>query len=151
MEPPPSLGRIGQKLTVGPPPSIGWRIARAIIGWLPIGLAIGWASGELTGCGRFAATCDPGTAPVAWAAQVAVFLLLLALPTVAGWAVVGAAVSLLVAVPATLFVTASAGGAAAQEGTSFLGVVLGLAWLGGAVAAAVLLRRSTAGRTGPVS
>lgn len=151
IEPPPSLGRIGQALTVGAPSSFGWRVARAVIGWLPIGLAIGWASGEVTGCGRFAATCDPGTAPLTWAAQGLVFLLLLALPTLAGWAVVAAAVSMIVAIPATLFVTASAGGAAAHAGSSFLGVVLGLAWLGGAVAAAVLLRGSTAGRAGPVS
>jgi hypothetical protein len=151
IEPPPSVSRIGQALTVGAPPSFGWRVARAIIGWLPIGLAIGWASGELTGCGRFAATCDPGTAPITWAAQVAVFLLLLALPTVAGWAVVAAVVSLVVAIPATLFVTASAGGAAAQAGPSFLGIVLGLAWLGGVLAAAILLRGATAGRAGPVS
>jgi curved DNA-binding protein CbpA len=151
IEEPPSLSRIGHALTVGAPPSFGWRVARATIGWLPIGLAIGWASGELTGCSRFAATCDPGTAPLTWAAQALVFVLLLALPTLAGWAVVAAVVSLIVAVPATLFVTASAGGAAGQAGPSFLGIVLGLAWLGGAIAAAILLRGSTAGRAGPVS
>ena len=151
IEPSPSLGRIGRALTVGAPPSMTWRIARAVIGWLPIGLAIGWLSGELTGCGRFAATCDPGTAPIAWAAQAAVLLVLFALPGMAGWAVVAAAVSLVVALPATLFVTASAGGDAAQAGPSFLGVVLGLAWLGGAVAAAIFLRRTAAGPAGPVS
>ncbi|MCJ7711695.1 MAG: DnaJ domain-containing protein [Chloroflexi bacterium] len=142
-------------LTTGAPPSTGWRVARAIIAWLPIGLAIGWASGELTGCGRFSASCDQGTAPIVWLLQVLVFGLLLALPTVAGWAVVGALVSLVVAVPATLFATANAQTAAGGTGSTgdltLLVVVLVLAWLGGIGVAFAMERGPLPGRSGPVS
>jgi len=157
--PSPSLSDVWHALTLGGAPSIGWRIARAVIAWIPVALAIGWAAGELTGCGRFSATCDPGTAPVAWGAQALALGLLLAAPSVAGWGVVAAVVCLVVAVPATLFITASAGAQASQRGAAFLGVVLVIAWIAGAVGAAVLGRRSsrgptsgpTSGPTGPVS
>jgi len=137
-------------LTSGDPPSFGWRVARAVIGWLPIGLAIGWASGELTGCGRFSATCDPGTAPAVWVVQLTVFALLLALPVVAGWSVVAAFACLAVAIPATLLVVAMTG-AAAGSGSAFLGVTLVAAWLLGVVGAIVMKGRIASGPTGPVS
>ena len=36
-----------------------WRASRwPLVGWLPIALGLGWLLGEMTGCGRFAATCD---------------------------------------------------------------------------------------------
>ena len=31
---------------------------RAFLGWLPIAFGVSWLVGEITGCGRFAATCD---------------------------------------------------------------------------------------------
>ena len=40
-------------------PSLVGRVGRAVVGWAPIALGIGWLVGELSGCGRFAATCDP--------------------------------------------------------------------------------------------
>ncbi len=47
--------------------------ARALIGWLPIALGLGWLVGEMTGCGRFAATCDDGVAgPMLFVLQVVV-------------------------------------------------------------------------------
>ena len=147
----PSVSDVWRALAFGLPPSIGWRIARAIVAWIPIGLAIGWASGELTGCGRFSASCDPGTAPIVWVLQVLAFVALLALPVVAGCGVVAAAVCLVAAVPATLFVTASAGAQASRQGTAFLGAVLAIAWIAGVVAAAAIWRRTTRGSTGPVS
>ncbi len=36
------------------PGTVG-RIARALVGWAPIALGIGWIGGEISGCGRFAA------------------------------------------------------------------------------------------------
>ena len=152
-EPPPidSLSGVGRALTQGPPPSFGWRIARAAIGWLPIALAIGWVTGEVSGCARYAVTCGDTTEPATWLAQALVFFVLLGLPIVAGWAVIAALVSLIVAVPATLFVTASAGAEASSVGAGFLGVVLALAWLLGIVGAIVLGRRRSFDPTGPVS
>ncbi len=153
VEPPPidSLSGVGRALTQGTPPSFGWRIARAFVGWLPIALAIGWVTGEVSGCARYAVTCGDTTEPATWLAQGLVFVVLLAVPIVAGWAVIAALVSLIVAVPATLFVTASAGAEASSVGAGFLGVVLALAWLLGIVGAIVLGRRRSFDPTGPVS
>ena len=142
---------MGRALTQGLPPSFGWRLARAVIGGLPIALAIGWTVGEMSGCARYAASCDDGIGAVALVAQLLVFLTLLALPIVAGWAVIAAIVSLVAAVPATLFVTANAGGEAAAVGGGFLGVVLALAWVLGIVGAIVMGRRRPLDSTGPVS
>lgn len=146
-----SLAAAGRALTAGAPPTLGWRIAQAVIGWLPIGLAIAWVSGELTGCARFSATCDQGTAPVVWVLQALVLGVLLALPTVAGRALIAALVCLVVAVPTTLFVAATAGAVASGSGTGFLGVALALAWLAGIVGAIVMGRRSPSRPTGHVS
>jgi len=105
----------------------------------------------MSGCARYAATCDDGIGTVALVVQLLVFLALLAVPVVAGWAVVAAAVSLVVAVPATLFITANAGGQASTVGGSFLGVVLALAWVLGIVGAILMGRRRSFDPTGPVS
>ncbi len=148
------LSGIGRALTQGTPPSVGWRIARAAIGWLPIALAIGWATGEVSGCARFSASCDSGIEPLVWIVQALVLIALVTLPVVAGWAVIAAMVSLAVAVPATLFVTAGAGSEASEApmaGTAFLGVVLTLAWVVGIVGAVVMERRRRLDPAGPVS
>ncbi len=87
--------------------------------------------------------------------QILVFGLLLALPTVAGWAVVAALVGLVVAVPATLFATAIRRRPPAATGSSgdltVLVVVLVLAWLGGIGVALCEGASLLPGRTGPVS
>ena len=36
-------------------PGVGARIGRAVIGWAPIALGIGWFAGEMSGCSRFSA------------------------------------------------------------------------------------------------
>jgi DnaJ domain len=148
---PGGLSELGRALVTDARPTLGWRIARAIVGWLPIGLAIGWASGELTGCARFSATCDAGAAPIVWVIQAILLAVLVALPTVAGWAVVGALACLVVAVPTTLFVTATAGAAASQLGSVFLGTVLAVAWFAGSFGAVVVGRARLPRPRGPVS
>ena len=59
------------------------RVGRAVIGWLPIALGLGWFIGEVTGCGRFAATCDGSAGPISLALQLAVFAVLLGVPVLA--------------------------------------------------------------------
>ena len=51
------------------------RIGLALVGWPPIGVAIATIAGEVTGCGRFAATCVEVFGVGTWLAQVAVFLI----------------------------------------------------------------------------
>ena len=66
--PPPDLGRAFAEIVraITDVQYGGWRgrVVRAIIGWLPIALGLGWLIGELTGCGRFAATCDGSADPI---------------------------------------------------------------------------------------
>jgi hypothetical protein len=64
-------------------PSVPARVGRAFAAWTPLALAIGWGMGELSGCGRFAATCDPRVAPLSWAVQLGVLALLILLPRIA--------------------------------------------------------------------
>ena len=76
--PPPDLGRaaadITHALTDDRFGGSRGRLARALIGWLPIALGLSWLVGEMTGCGRFAATCDDGVAgPMLFVLQILAF------------------------------------------------------------------------------
>jgi curved DNA-binding protein CbpA len=127
------------------------RVIRAIVGWLPIALGIGWLVGEVTGCGRFAATCDPAVSPLILLVQGGVLVVLLLSPLLSSFAVAAALGLLAMAVAATLVLSAT--GAAADEGTgrATLGVLLVLAWLAGLVIAIAQRARGASSRTGPVS
>jgi hypothetical protein len=127
------------------------RVIRAVLGWLPIGLGIGWLLGELTGCGRFAATCDPSVNPLILLIQGAALVVLLLLPLAASLAASAALGLVVAAVVATLILSAT--GAAADEGSrhATLGLLLLVAWLAGLGIAIVRRVRSASSRAGPVS
>ena len=134
----------------------GSRAARAVIGGLPIALAIGWVAGEVTGCGRFAATCDASTGPLVVVAQLAVIGLLFVLPTIAAIASMATVVLLVTAVLVALALSAgrTEGSTAPDPRPLALGGSLVLAWFVG-LGAAIWRRRGTlpasTGRAGPVS
>ena len=124
---------------------------RAVLGWLPIALGLGWLLGELTGCGRFAATCDPvrRAAHGSWPGIVLAILVLL--PEIAAIAAGAALFVLGAAIAASLVLSAT--GAAADEAsrrTALGGLVL-VAWLGGLATALVRRARSGSRSAGPVS
>ncbi|MBI3749349.1 MAG: DnaJ domain-containing protein [Chloroflexi bacterium] len=153
--PPPDPGRALAELArfladprVGGPRA---RIVRAFAGWLPIALGIGWALGEVTGCGRFAATCDPSVGPLILLLQGVVLVGLLLSPLLASLAA-SAAVGLLVAAAVATLVL-SATGTAADEGSrrATLGLLLVLAWLAGLAIAIAQRVRAAPPRVGPVS
>lgn len=127
------------------------RIVRAVLGWLPIALGLGWLVGELTGCGRFAATCDPSVTPLAAIGQVIVLGALLLLPEIAAMAAGAALILVAAAVAASLVLSAT--GAAADEGSRrvALGALLVVAWITGFAIAAVRRIRSGPRSAGPVS
>ena len=64
------------------------RIVRAIVGWTPIAIAIGWIIGEMTGCGRFAATCDGSSEPLVLGLQIVTLAILLVVPALAALATI---------------------------------------------------------------
>ncbi len=112
---------------------------------------MGWLVGELTGCGRFAATCDPSVTPLAAVGQLLVLAALLLLPEAAAIAA-GAALVLAAAAGAASLIL-SATGAAADEGSrrAALGALLVFAWLTGLAIALVRRIRSGPRSAGPVS
>ena len=119
------------------------RVGRAVIGWAPLALGIGWLAGELSGCARFSAACDGGVAPLSWLAQLGVLLVLLLVPRLATIATVATAVTLAAAVPGTLLLTAAGGATDTATGRDALGGLLVIAWvLGVALGVARELRRS---------
>ncbi len=128
------------------------RLARAVIGWLPIALGLGWLIGEVTGCGRFAATCDGGAVePMLLVFQVGVFALLLLIPAAASIATTAGLSLVIAAVVASLILSATGTAADEDSRRAALGIVLLLAWLAG-LAIAVLRRVRTLGSpTSPVS
>jgi curved DNA-binding protein CbpA len=153
--PPPDLGRavadIARALTDDRFGGVRGRLVRAIIGWLPIALGLGWIVGESTGCGRFAASCDGATEPILLAVQVAVFVVLLVVPAIASVATTAALALFAAAVVASLILSATGGAADSDAGRTVLGVVLLLGWLAGLAIAIVRRARTLRTTTSPVS
>jgi hypothetical protein len=153
--PPPDIGRalgdIGRALI---DPTFGGsrgRIGRAFLGWLPIAFGVSWLVGEITGCGRFAATCTGLADPIVLALQVGALLALLALPVVASVAAMGA-ITLLGAAVAAAFVLSATGEAADGDSRRVaLGAVLLVSWLAGIAIAVARRVRVPASTTRPVS
>ena len=113
------------------PTTAAGRLGLALLGWPPLGLAVAGAVGESTGCGRFAASCNEAFSPGTWIVQIAIVLLLLALPRVAAWSAVGTLAALAAAIPTAIVL--SAGGASREPtvSASILMAILGLAYVAG--------------------
>jgi hypothetical protein len=153
--PPPDLGRaaadIGRALTDVEFGGVRGRVIRAIIGWLPIALGLGWAVGELSGCGRFAATCDGAVDPILMALQLAVLAVLLLVPVLASITTMAALSVLGASLVAALILSATGAAADGDTRRVALGIVLVTAWLVGLVVAIVRRVRVLPSRTRPVS
>lgn len=124
------------------------RVARAVVGWIPIGLAVGWVGGEATGCGRFAATCDPAQVTLVWIVQIAVLAILLVAPRVASVAAIAAVAALVVAIPAVVVLSTPGPDGASGGATTALVALAAVAWAIGL--AAGVIRATRPGRR-PVS
>jgi hypothetical protein len=130
-------------------PGLASRLARAVLGWVPVALAIGWAAGELTGCGRFAAECDTAAAGSAWLLQLGALIALLLLPPrVASALAIAALAALVAAVPAALLLASTGEGGAGDTSGTILGGLLVIAWIAGL---ALALGRSMRRGPSPVS
>ncbi|MFL5641524.1 MAG: hypothetical protein ACJ771_04200, partial [Chloroflexota bacterium] len=153
--PPPDVGRalgdIGRALT---DPTFGGgpgRLGRAFLGWLPIAFGASWLVGEITGCGRFAATCTGLADPLVLALQVGALLVLLALPVVGSIAAIGAITLLGVAVAAAFALSATGEAADSESRRIALGAVLLVSWVAGIALAVARRARAPASTTRPVS
>jgi curved DNA-binding protein CbpA len=119
------------------------RIGLALLGWPAIGLALTTAAGEITGCGRFAASCVDLFGVGTWLGQLVIIAVLLALPSVAALSAVGSLVALAASVPTAVILSATGGSREAAASAMVLGAVLVLAYTLGVVVALVR-RRSMA-------
>jgi hypothetical protein len=120
------------------------RIGLALIGWPAIGLALTSAAGEVTGCGRFAASCVDMFGVGTWLAQLVIIVVLLGLPSVAALSAVGSLVALAASVPTAVILSATGGSHEPATSATILGIVLVIAYATGVVVA-VLRRRYLAG------
>jgi curved DNA-binding protein CbpA len=125
----------------GTPRGFMARVGLALIGWPAIGLALTTVTGELTGCGRFAASCVDPFGVGTWLAQLVIIAILLILPSIAALSAVGSLVALAAAVPTAVILSASGGSHEPAASATILGVVLVLAYAAGVFVALVRRRR----------
>lgn len=107
------------------------RLVLALLGWPPLGVATATLIGESTGCGRFAASCGEVFSPGTWIVQIAIVLLLLAVPRLAAWSAVGSIVALAAAIPTAVALSAGGGSRQPETSAGVLLAVLGLAYVAG--------------------
>ena len=109
-------------------PGVGGRIGRAVVGWAPIALGIGWLAGEITGCGRFSADCHPAVAPLSWSAQVAALGLLILILPLARIASIATVATLAAIIPASVLLLATSDPDSVVAGRVALGGLMVIAW-----------------------
>jgi len=109
------------------------RIGRAIVGWAPIALGIGWVAGEISGCGRFAAGCDDAEIMSAWLVQIAALVALIVVGRLARIASVATLATLAAAIPAALLLSATGSPDDTAAGRIALSGLLVIAWVVGLV------------------
>jgi hypothetical protein len=141
--PPPDTALPSDPLAALPlPGGAGRRVAVALLGWLPLGVAIAWLLGEVSGCSRFSAGCVETFAVGTGIAQFAVLGALLLVPALAAASAVGTVAMLAAAIPASILLSALGGAREPGAAAGVLGIVLAVAWLAG-VAFAVGRRSRT--------
>jgi hypothetical protein len=108
-------------------PSLTSRLVRGFVAWMPVALAIGWGLGELSGCGRFVATCDPAVAPISWAVQSGILVVLILLARIARIGVLAAFGSLTPVFLASVLLFTS-DPAATDTARAILGALMAVGW-----------------------
>ncbi len=109
-------------------PGVGSRVGRAIIGWAPVALGIGWLAGEVTGCSRFSADCDPAVAPVSWLAQIVTLVVLILVSAAARVATAATIATLAAVIPGAILLLATHDPGAVNAGRTALGGLMVIAW-----------------------
>jgi curved DNA-binding protein CbpA len=133
--PRPSLSESADRLLRGDVGITG-RIGLAFLGWVPFGLATAWIAGEITGCGRFTASCgDPGGV---WTAlvQFALIAFMVLLPSLAAISAAGTLVAFAVSVAAALVLSAGGGSNQLEASTAILTAFMAVGYVAGAAFAA---------------
>jgi curved DNA-binding protein CbpA len=127
-------------LALARPPALRWRLLLAVIGWPPLGLAVGSLLTTVTGCSGFAASCPAPVPALSMAIQPLIVAGLILVPPAAALAAFGSIAALAVAVPvaAVLSVGTTSG---SRAGAAVLGAVVLVAYLVALVAGGFSLWR----------
>ncbi len=112
----------------------------AIIGWAPIGLAVGSLLTSVTGCAEFAASCPEPVPTVALLVQPLIPLALVLVPPIAAVAAFGTIVALVASVPLAA-VLAVGTGPSGHAGAPVLAVTVAAVYLAAIVGGAIALWR----------
>jgi curved DNA-binding protein CbpA len=137
-QPPPDRPFRGPYLRL--PTTPAGRLAIALLGWPPLALAASVGIGEQTGCGRFAASCGELSSPGTWVVDLALLVLLLALPRLALWTAHGTIATVVLGLPAAILLSAGGGAREPEASAAVLTTVIVLGWAAGVVYAMVVPR-----------
>jgi hypothetical protein len=86
------------------------RVATLLLAWPPIGFLLAAVAGEMTGCGRYSASCSGGLDLLPWLVQPLVIGALLVFPAIAEVAAIGAIGALVAGVPVAIILSVTGGG-----------------------------------------
>jgi hypothetical protein len=103
------------------------RLGLVLLAWPPLGLIVASAIGDVTGCSRYAATCDQADSLLPWLAQALILGMLLLVPPIARIFATGSVALLAALVPVTAVLIVLGGGRSA-EGPAVLAVLVFVAW-----------------------
>jgi curved DNA-binding protein CbpA len=142
-EPPPDRRFRGPVLR-RPTTGLG-RLLMALLAWPPLALVTTVAIGEETGCGRFAASCGEASSPGTWIVLAAIFVLLLALPRIAGWLAHGTLATAVIGIPTAIVLSAGGGSRVPETSAAFLTTVLAIAWVAGVLYGLIVPRLGGSG------
>jgi hypothetical protein len=132
-----------------PSGSVG-RLVVAFVGWVGLAAIADTLLGEMTGCSRFSVSCDETAAPASGIVLVALYLPLLALPSVATWLAHGTLAVFLLGFPTAILLSATGGAQQPAASAAVINAVSAIAWVIGIVYAVVMPRlgREPGGRSG---
>jgi curved DNA-binding protein CbpA len=117
-----------------------WRAILALVGWAPIGLALGSLLTSITGCAQFAASCPAPVPTLALLIQPLIPLVLALAPPIAALAAFGTLAALVASVPLAA-VLAVGTGPSGHAGAPVLAVMVAAVYLVAIVAGAIALWR----------
>ncbi len=121
-------------------PDRQWRVLLALVGWPPIGFAVGSLLTSVTGCAQFAASCPEPVPTLSLLIQPVIVVALILVPPAAALGAFGSIAGLAAAVPLAA-VLAVGSGSDSRAGAPVLGILVSAVYLAALVAGAIVLWR----------
>jgi curved DNA-binding protein CbpA len=145
----PSPGSRFRGPVLRPPSGSVGRLVVAFVGWVGLAAIVATFLGEMTGCSRFSVSCDETAAPASGIVLLALFLPLLALPSLATWLAHGTLAVFLLGLPTTILLSATGGARQPAASAAVITAVSAIAWVIGVAYAVVMPRLGSDESAGP--